>query len=193
MSAPPAPDRSAVVAQRLAEAALIESEWTAMSYKDRAAWWLSAKWYGYQSAEAYRSGNDALPNESCRYGEPGFFIATRLAYFEAPAASPVVEATAEPPAASPSPSPSPSPVVEAEATAEPPAPSPSPVEAPTTTEPVAEPIASDQTLIKNSVEGAKAVAAAVTQPNTNAPNKKKKKNKRGGSIGAGKTIEISLH
>jgi hypothetical protein len=184
MSAPPAPDRSAVVAQRLAEAALIESEWTAMSYKDRAAWWLSAKWYGYQSAEAYRSGNDALPNESCRYGEPGFFIATRLAYFEAPAASPspVVEATAEPPAASPSP---------VEATAEPPAPSPSPVEAPTTTEPVAEPIASDQTLIKNSVEGAK--AAAVAQPNTNAPIKKKKKNKRGGSIGAGKTIEISLH
>jgi hypothetical protein len=192
MSAPPTLDRSAVVAQRLAEAAVIESEWTAMSYKDRASWWMSAKWYGYQSVEAYRRGDDAQPNESCRYGEPGFFIGTRVAYFEAqsPVEAPAAteaQSPVEAPAAAEAQSPveAPAPV---EATAE----TPAPVEAPAAT-PSTEPVAADQTVIKNSVEGAAAVAAAVAQPNTNAPNKKKKKNKRGGSIGAGKTIEISLH
>jgi hypothetical protein len=53
---------SDLVADRLAEAAQIESEWNAMSYKDRAAWWMSAKWYGYMSAEAYRRG-DPLNSE----------------------------------------------------------------------------------------------------------------------------------
>jgi hypothetical protein len=211
MSASPAPAQD-----RLSEAALIESDWNVMSYKDRAAWWMSAKWYGYQSTEAYRCGEVAKHNESCRYGEPGFFIATRIPYYEAQAA--VVEvvaaaaevvataataapAAAEAPAASTAPAAAEAPAAStAPAAAEAPAASPAPVveanaEPPAviTTEPVAEPIASDQTLIKNSVEGATAVAAAVAQPNTNSHNKKKKKNKRGGSIGAGKTIEISLH
>jgi hypothetical protein len=70
------------MSERLAEAVQIENEWNAMSYKDRAAWWVSAKWYGYMSTEAYRRGDPINPNISCRYGEPGFFIATRVPYFE---------------------------------------------------------------------------------------------------------------
>ena len=76
---------------RLAEAAAIDAEWNAMSYKDRVAWWVSAKWYGYQSKESYCRGDIAQPNESCRYGEPGFLIGTRVPYFEVTAAAPTAE------------------------------------------------------------------------------------------------------
>lgn len=82
-----------VVAARMAEAAQIESEWNAMSYKDRAAWWMSAKWYGYMSAEAYRRGDPLNTDISCRYGEPGFFIATRVPYFDAQAAVSTIVST----------------------------------------------------------------------------------------------------
>ncbi len=185
MSARQAPDRSGVIAQRLAEAAQIESEWNAMSYKDRAAWWMSAKWYGYQSAEAYRRGDDAQPNESCRYGEPGFFIATRVPYFEAQAA--VAE------------------VVAATTTVETPTPVSEPTTHPSPTEPVTEPVAelvavptvsADQAanILREAIKNS--ISETTTQPsNTNTAanhHKKRKKNKRGASTGAGKTIEISL-
>ena len=165
---------------RLAEAALIESEWNVMSYKDRAAWWMSAKWYGYQSLESYRSGEVAKPNESCRYGEPGFFIATRVPYYEAQAAVVEVVAAAATAAAA-----------EAAEAAE--AATTSPTES--VIETVAEPGTDEAAAAAPAPALAPALAQpapAPIQPNTNAPNKKKKKNKRGGSIGAGKTIEISL-
>jgi hypothetical protein len=186
MSAPPAPDRSGVVAQRLAEAALIESEWNAMSYKDRASWWMSAKWYGYQSAEAYRRGDDAQPNESCRYGEPGFFIATRVAYFEAQAAVAEVVAATTPAPVSESVA---TPEVEttyAAPTATPATPTTPPTES--VTEPVAEPLA----VAAREAAAATATTTTTQQSNTNNHHKKKKKNKRGASAGAGKTIEISV-
>ncbi len=188
---------SDLVADRLAEAAQIESEWNAMSYKDRAAWWMSAKWYGYMPADAYRRGDPINLDISCRYGEPGFFIATRVPYFEAQAAvAEVVATTTESPvsAAEPEATPTPTPT----STTTPP------------TEPVSEPVAEDITAtnqaanilreaIKNSVSetttilAAATTAAITTQPsNTNTHHKKKKKNKRGASTGAGKTIEISL-
>jgi hypothetical protein len=166
------PDRSAVVAQRLAEAAQIESEWNTLSYKDRASWWMSAKWYGYQSADAYRRGDDAQPNESCRYGEPGFFIATRVPYFEAQAAvAQVVATTTVEPADVPVTA-----VTESTTSTSP-------------TEPVvAEPAV--ETEITPSVAKVAAVAAT-TQP-SNTHHKKKKKNKHHAEAGAGKTIEISM-
>jgi hypothetical protein len=67
-----------------------------MSYKDRAAWWISAKWNGYQSTKAYRRGDAPNPNESSRYGEPGFFIATRVPYYDAQAAVSTITAVTEP-------------------------------------------------------------------------------------------------
>ena len=163
MSASPAPDR-------LAEAALIENEWNVMSYKDRAAWWMSAKWYGYQSAESYRCGEVAKPNESCRYGEPGFFIATRVPYYEAQAAVVAVVAAAAEIAAATSSTES---VIATEAVAAP-----------------SEAVAAPPEAVAPEAVAQEAVVAPA-QPNTNVPHKKK--NKRGGSIGAGKTIEISLH
>jgi hypothetical protein len=181
-----APDHSAVVAQRLHEAAQIESEWNEMSYKDRAAWWMSAKWYGYQSAEAYRRGDDARPNESCRYGEPGFFIATRVPYFEAQAAVAEVVATAAvvEPVATPDASPSTVTPPPTESVAE-------TVAAVAAVAAVAEPVvAADQAANILREAAATIVEKTTTQPNNS--HKKKKKNKRSGSTGAGKTIEISV-
>ena len=194
MSAISAPDRSAVVAQRLAEAAQIESEWNAMSYKDRASWWMSAKWYGYQSTDAYRRGDDAQANESCRYGEPGFFIATRVSYFEAQAAVAEIVATATATATATAAA------VSVEPAITPPAVPTSSHVPPTesVTEPVvAEPIVAADQAANILREAVAAITSQTSQPSiTNNQHKKKKKKHHGGShsssTGAGKTIEISL-
>jgi hypothetical protein len=84
-----------IATQRLLVAPQIENEWNAMSYKDRAAWWVSAKWYGYMSTEAYRRGDPFNPDVSCVFGEPGFFMATRIPYFDAQAAVSIIVAGAD--------------------------------------------------------------------------------------------------
>jgi hypothetical protein len=176
---------SDVAAQRLAEAAIIENEWNEMSYKDRAAWWISAKWNGYQSTESYRRGDTPNPNESSRYGEPGFFIATRVPYYDAQAAVSTITAT-EPTTTTP---------------AADPVPVPEPV-----SEPVPTPITEETKPITPAEEPpaaavfdptAASVAANIlrTAAATAGPEKKKKKKHHGtgsGSNNGGKTIQISL-
>jgi hypothetical protein len=184
---------SEVAAQRLAEAPAIEQEWNNMSYKDRAAWWMSAKWYGYMSKEAYCRG-DAITNadESSRYGEPGFFIATRVPYFEV-AAAPETPASAAPTAST---------AADATATTttavvEPPAPVSAPVQEPTAAAVAAATPAVSESVIAEAEPVLSALASAAA-PTSH----KKKKNKHGNkaavaTTGAdkkdgGKTIQIKL-
>lgn len=193
---------SELAAQRLAEAPLIVQEWNAMSYKDRAAWWMSAKWYGYMSTEAYRRGDISTnTNESCRYGEPGFFIATRVPYYEAQEASATVvspppissnattEASTHPtkpdePVDEPSPSPST-------------APEPANVTAPAAEAPISEPVLSETQTVRDAIVSSINAAntpilatATATNPASTAQKKKKKNKNHGG--GEGKTIQIRV-
>ncbi len=190
MSDPVAPS-SDITAQRLAEAPIIENEWNNMSYKDRAAWWMSAKWYGYMSTEAYRRG-DALNTEiSCRYGEPGFFIATRVPYYEAQAAVSTIVASTTTTA------------VETETTTETAAtsePAVATTETPVVTseesKPAAPETAADEaaTIIReaitNSVVSETTTLAATS--NTSHKKKKKKHHNKPTNPSEGKTIEIRL-
>lgn len=176
---------SDIAAQRLAEAAQIDQEWNAMSYKDRAAWWISAKWYGYQSTEAYRRGDAPNPNESCRYGEPGFFIATRVPYYDAQAAVSTITANDTIPA----PAESTTTVGSTEAAPAPAEPTTAVVEA---TEPVpvisAKPVAEE--LEPPAVIDPTGEAANIVRTAAESGKKKKKKHHNNGN--GGKTIQISL-
>jgi DNA polymerase III gamma/tau subunit len=194
---------SELAAQRLAEAPVIEQEWNTMSYKDRAAWWLSAKWYGYMSSDDYRRGQvSSNPNESCRYGEPGFLIATRIPYFEPAAAAAVTVPSA--PAVS-------SKVAEAPQTVEPVSesvqvsePSVAPSEPDTTkseTSSAMQQEPSDTETMRNAIvrsidttTSLLAAAVAPTTSQTSQPSqtnqKKKKKQKHNGE--QGKTVQIRL-
>ena len=191
----PAPAPVDLAAQRLAEAPIIESEWNAMSYKDRVAWWMSAKWYGYMSTEAYRRGDPVNADISCRYGEPGFFIATRVPYYEAQAAVSTIVATVS--------EPTPVPAVAPESVSEP---TPS---VPTTSAPeqvvpteekpavveTSEPASIVQEAITNSISETQTpiLAAAMTSNgNANSHKKKKKKHNKPTNPGEGKTIEIKV-
>lgn len=182
-----------LAAQRLAEAPIIESEWNAMSYKDRAAWWMSAKWYGYMSTEAYRRGDPAHADISCRYGEPGFFIATRVPYYEAQAAvSTIVAIVSEPvPTAAPEPESASVPSVPITSAPEQVVPTeekPAVVETP-------EPASIVQEAITNSISETQTpilAAAMASNGNVNSHKKKKKKHNKPANPGEGKTIEIKV-
>ena len=186
-----------LAAQRLAEAPVIEVEWADMSYKDRASWWMSAKWYGYMSTEAYRRGDaPANTNESCRYGEPGFFIGTRLPYYDAQAAVSTIVAANVPAEQEAAPSVPSTTVVEAltipskPATESNPAPAASEIR---TTAPSEE---STSDTLRNSIVGSidstntPLLAAAIPTTASSTTNKKKKKNKHHTS--EGKTIQIRV-
>lgn len=198
-----------LAAQRLAEAPAIEAEWAAMSYKDRASWWMSAKWYGYMSTEAYRRGDaTANANESCRYGEPGFFIATRVPYYETQVAVSIVAPTQTSPVAQEiAPVAQSTAVVEAitipskpttESEESNPAPAASEIIVPTTTpseESVEQPAAKSSTeTMRNAIVGnidstnTPLLAAAIHSTASSTTSKKKKKNKHH----AGKTIQIRV-
>jgi hypothetical protein len=182
-----APVPADIATQRLAEAPIIESEWNAMSYKDRTAWWMSAKWYGYMSTEAYRRG-DALNTEiSCRYGEPGFFIATRVPYYEAQAAVTTITAAASnDTTASES---LPTPTIDSSV------PSENVVTPPIETSGIPEP---SNTIQERSEEPVPAsapeptAAPAAVSSNANSHKKKKKKHNKPINPSEGKTIEIRV-
>jgi hypothetical protein len=177
---------SEVVAQRLSEAPLIEQEWATMSYKDRAAWWLSAKWYGYMSTEAYRRGDaPSSANESCRFGEPGFFIATRVPYYEAESVAPAAstEVAVEEPKTDIATPVAPEPVLEQ-------LPAPTEESKPTSIESSEESV---RNAIVNGITTNTPLLAAAMKSEPSAVgggHKKKKKNKNQG--GEGKTIQIRL-
>ena len=175
-----------IAAQRLTEVSIIESEWNGMSYKDRAAWWMSAKWYGCMSTEAYRRGDPLNTEISCRFGEPGFFIGTRIPYYEAQTEVITITAAASSASAVTTASePVTTPTVDA------PAPSENIVTPPIETSSVPEPINKIQECVPSPDEPAPAPAAAVSS-NANSHKKKKKKHNKPLNPGEGKTIEIRV-
>jgi hypothetical protein len=174
------PFSEALAAERLADAPQIEQEWNNMSYKDRVTWWASTKWYGYMSTEAYRRGEASSDsNMSSRYGEPGFFIGTRVPYYDAQAAVMEVVAASG---------------VDTAAT----------VTATAITEPLVEPAVAVAAVAVAAVavaEPAVAVAepaantlstTAIGSTETKSAGHKKKKKHHGNGAGGGKTIEIRV-
>ncbi len=57
-----------------------ESVWATMSYKERIAWWVSAKYNGYQSEEDYERRVPCPAGVSNRFGIPGWLPGTYIPY-----------------------------------------------------------------------------------------------------------------